>query len=130
MPPYTPNYLKQAKALSDEADRNYYDYVSKCEDSGVERFTPEMIARLNELDEQCIEANANTARLWDKWQNELSQFCKLAEICPNLTIDEFYALGLNENTASESLTAFSEQRNEQVQYSTKELSFQEHNERI
>lgn len=103
MPPYTPTYLKQAKALSDNADRNYVDYVTEVENSGVERFSPEIITRIKELDEQCIEANANCYQLWNKWQDELSQFCKLAEIYPDLTIDKFYALGLNENAANKTM---------------------------
>lgn len=109
MPPYTPNYLKQAKHQQKQAFKAYIDFIDDWENSGADHFSREMAEALDRLDKACAEANETYSRLWDKWQEAQALFHKLA---------------LNESAEGDQPSTLSEQRNEQFQYNTFERTMQ------
>jgi hypothetical protein len=125
MSPYKPDYLWQAAYEREKANRAYLDYVTECEDSGVLFFTQGINDKLDSLFIAYIKADERYASMWEKWQVEQNLFFQLAKINPELTIFEFYELGLNEKAEMHECNnpTFS-QRNEQVQYSTEVLTYQ------
>lgn len=123
MPPYNPPYLHDARAKRDRTDEALIAYIDYVEDV-LGEFTPQANINITRLESQAKKAETEYALAWERWQADQKKLHALNEYYPCLTVQEFYAFGLNEKAESELLPTFPELRNEQFEYSTTERSIQ------